>query len=134
MSATALLQKAAQMGATSSTFTTSTMAPPSFVSIQTHNNNNNNNNQFIDQSSAVNNNLGMFSGIFEQNNVLLKRVDTMTVDFLGIGGSRPARNLLEKHQHHHQQHHDFDQFAGARLQGLSPFQQHEALEKPMWKV
>ncbi|KAE8660221.1 hypothetical protein F3Y22_tig00116958pilonHSYRG00335 [Hibiscus syriacus] len=119
------------MGATASTFTTSTMASPSFVSIQTQNNNN----QFLDQSSAVNNNLGMFSGIFEQNDALLKSVtDTMTVDFLGIGGSRPARNLLEKHQNHHQQHHDLDQFAGARLQGLSHFQQHAALDKPMWKV
>ncbi|XVF06051.1 hypothetical protein REPUB_Repub06bG0015000 [Reevesia pubescens] len=190
MSATALLQKAAQMGVTASTgslnsplmgnstFTTR-MAPPSFVSMQTQNNNQSQilgtddgfTNQFmqksqqelqselfnggVDQSSAVNN-MGMFSGVFDQNNALLKNIendqrsassnsglstprttgnlsgfngDMMTVDFLGIGGSRP-RNLLEKQQ-------DLDQFGGigqARLQRLSHFQQHAALEKPMWKV
>ncbi|XP_022719407.1 protein indeterminate-domain 2-like [Durio zibethinus] len=196
MSATALLQKAAQMGATASTgslnsplmgksFTTS-MAPPSFVSMQTQNNNQSQvlgddsefTNQFmqksqqeiqseffnanggVDQSSAVNN-MGMFSGVFDQNSALLKSVendqrgastnsglstprttclsgfsgDMMTVDFLGIGGSRP-RPLLEK-QHLHQQQQDLDEFGGidqARLLGLSHFQQHTALEKPMWKV
>ncbi|KAG4176773.1 hypothetical protein ERO13_A11G266200v2 [Gossypium hirsutum] len=129
MSATALLQKAAQMGATASTGSL--------------------NSPLMGKSYTT-------TGIFEQNNAFFKSVesstprttglsgfsaDTMTVDFLGIGGSRP-RNLLEK-QHHHHHHHphqpqqDLEQFGGigqARLQGLSHFQQHAVLEKPMWKV
>nr|KJB45275.1 hypothetical protein B456_007G298600 [Gossypium raimondii] len=129
MSATALLQKAAQMGATASTGSL--------------------NSPLMGKSYTT-------TRIFEQNNAFFKSVesstprttglsgfsaDTMTVDFLGIGGSRP-RNLLEK-QHHHHHHHphqpqqDLEQFGGigqARLQGLSHFQQPAVLEKPMWKV
>ncbi|XVF41894.1 hypothetical protein PTKIN_Ptkin01aG0317000 [Pterospermum kingtungense] len=194
MSATALLQKAAQMGATASTgglnsplmgksFATS-MAPPSFVSMQTQNNNQSQmlggdagfTTQFMQKSQqemqsepfnakggAVHNmGLTMFSGVFDQNNSLLKGVgngqhgassnsglstprttglsgfssDMMTVDFLGIGGSRPM-SLLEKQHHHQHQQQDLEQFGGigqARLQGLSHFPQHAALEKAMWKV
>ncbi|XWS57517.1 hypothetical protein CRYUN_Cryun09bG0181000 [Craigia yunnanensis] len=189
MSATALLQKAAQMGATASTgslnsplmgksFSTS-MAPPSFVSMQTQNNQSQIlgadagfTNQFMEKSQqdihselfnanggAVNNMGTMFAGVFDQNNAFLKSVendqrgassnsglstprttglsgfsgDMMTVDFLGIGGSRP-RNLLEKHHHQQQDLDQFGRIGQARLQGLSHFQQHAALEKPMWKV
>ncbi|KAF9614735.1 hypothetical protein IFM89_020568 [Coptis chinensis] len=62
--------------------------------------------------------------------------DMMTVDFLGMGGSRSA-NLHEQQHHHHQQEEmEFEAISQPKLQG-DPFQQqlsygHAVMEKPMW--
>ncbi|KAJ4823421.1 hypothetical protein Tsubulata_025586 [Turnera subulata] len=53
--------------------------------------------------------------------------DVMTVDFLGVGGSRP-RNL-----HEHQEM-EFRGISHARMQGLNHFEQQAAVEKPLWDV
>lgn len=65
--------------------------------------------------------------------------DTMTLDFLGIGGSRSANLHQQLHQQQQQQGLEFEAISQQRLQGLLPFQQqlsrgHPAMEKPMWDV
>jgi hydrogenase/urease accessory protein HupE len=55
----------------------------------------------------------------------------MTVDFLGLGGSR-QRNL---HQQHNHQEMEFTRgISHPRMQGLNHFEQATALKKPMWDV
>nr|DAD38019.1 TPA_asm: hypothetical protein HUJ06_008660 [Nelumbo nucifera] len=64
--------------------------------------------------------------------------DTMTVDFLGIGGSG-LRNLQEQQHQRQQQGLEFEAISQRRLQGLHQLQQQishgqAAMEKPMWDV
>lgn len=86
-------------------------------------NNNSDNNSGLSSStnntsSGANNNptAGGFSSRFGG--------DMMTVDFLGVGGPRPMRNL----------HQDQHQSRVHQVQGLNHFQQHAAMEKQMWGV
>ncbi|KAA8545141.1 hypothetical protein F0562_019970 [Nyssa sinensis] len=200
MSATALLQKAAQMGATVSSninspmvqksFVTS-MAPSSYSGISLQHSSSydgfashelmqkglqeSKSSQFFDTRNGEDHespgmdNMGMYDGIFNQNHGLLKDIkehndnndtilhgglthssrndptvlsifagnesnDAMTLDFLGIGGTR-LRSLHEQQQ----QGMKFDAINQQRMQGLSPIQQQisneqATLEKPMWNV
>ncbi|KAJ6397518.1 hypothetical protein OIU77_018518 [Salix suchowensis] len=190
MSATALLQKAAQMGAAVSSnnvsspmmqksFVTS-MAPPTFGSIHTQNNQSHviggddgYANQFFNSNGGVENSvlneMGMYGAVLDQNNALFKAMehassnnesvfqgansssslssptgganpsslsrfsgDMMTVDFLGIGGSR-QRNLHD--QHNHQEMEFTRGISHPRMQGSNHFEQQAgALEKPLWDV
>ncbi|KAJ0014859.1 hypothetical protein Pint_19826 [Pistacia integerrima] len=85
-------------------------------------NNNSDNNSGLSSSTnntssgANNNPAGGFSSRFGG--------DMMTVDFLGVGGPRPMRNL----------HQDQHQSRVHQVQGLNHFQQHAAMEKQMWGV
>ncbi|XVF32731.1 hypothetical protein REPUB_Repub17cG0108400 [Reevesia pubescens] len=61
-----------------------------------------------------------------------------TLDFMGIGRSRPA-NLHEQHHHHQQQRLELEAISQQKLPMINPFQQQlshgdSAIEKPIWDV
>ncbi|XP_030544920.1 zinc finger protein GAI-ASSOCIATED FACTOR 1-like isoform X2 [Rhodamnia argentea] len=137
MSATALLQKAAQMGATVSNnsatgFVSAAMAPSSFGGMLQNRfmerGQEEITEQFMNNVNSDSDREGVFSGLLGQNSHdFLKSVEvdpgkTTTVDFLGIGGTRPAGNLHEGQREMH-------------LKGfMTQFQPQTTLEKPMWEV
>ncbi|CAK9175958.1 unnamed protein product [Ilex paraguariensis] len=225
MSATALLQKAAQMGATASNNMNSSMMqksfvsnmagpdqisssrPPSYGGIQQHDSSYENFQTHPDQSTLVGingggfttqllqknqqevsqlfdsgsatsamNDMGLFSGMLmaggggDQNHGFMKNLenednssslihgrtairrsptspsgfggkagrgnDMLTVDFLGIGGSRPP-NFHEQQQQ--QQRLDLEAMSQQRMQVMDPFHQQlshgdSAMEKSMWNA
>ncbi|KAJ6354120.1 hypothetical protein OIU76_003040 [Salix suchowensis] len=155
MSATALLQKAAQMGAAVSSnnvsspmmqksFVTS-MAPPTFGSIHTQNNQSHviggddgYANQFFNSNGGVENSvlneMGMYGAVLDQNNALFKAMEHASSNNESVfqGGSR-QRNLHD--QHNHQEMEFTRGISHPRMQGSNHFEQQAgALEKPLWDV
>ncbi|EEF49861.1 zinc finger protein GAI-ASSOCIATED FACTOR 1 [Ricinus communis] len=163
MSATALLQKAAQMGATASSnnlnypmthksFVITSMAPSTFASVQTQNDQIGSSDGYVSQ--FFNANEGMFNGVLDHQDSALFKIqgqessnnksffgnggnnqsglsrfsgDVMTVDFLGVGGSR-KRSIHEVQQKPEME------FIGIGHHPLVHFEQQAALEKPVWDI